>query len=248
MAAQQAGKEGLSRAKGLLGSAVLAIWCDIDPENEAEFNDWYTHQHLPERVGVAGFLRGRRWAAEAGAGSATAPRYFTLYEVERLQTLSSAPYLQRLDSPTDWTRRTLPWFRNQSRTACRISASLGQGIGGYAATVEFAPADGAAERLKAWIISSAMAKALEHPEMVGVHLCEADETVTRAKEKTAEGKVPGGGAGGALVRSFLLAEATGQAGLEAFCKELCGPLGLAAHGAESDLRATFYRLLVSLSR
>jgi hypothetical protein len=54
--------QGAARFHGLLGEAVLAVWCDIDPEHDAEFNDWYTHQHLPERVGIPGFLRGRRWS------------------------------------------------------------------------------------------------------------------------------------------------------------------------------------------
>ena len=48
---------------GLLGSAVLAIWNDIAPGGDAEFNHWHTREHVPERVGVPGFLRGRRYLA-----------------------------------------------------------------------------------------------------------------------------------------------------------------------------------------
>ncbi|MEK7837136.1 MAG: hypothetical protein AAB328_04045, partial [candidate division NC10 bacterium] len=61
----------------LRGGAVLAIWNDIAPGGDAEFNHWHTREHVPERVGIAGFLRGRRYEALAGS-----PRYFTLYEAE----------------------------------------------------------------------------------------------------------------------------------------------------------------------
>ena len=151
---QQPGEH--SSFHGLLGKAVLAVWCDIDPERDAEFNDWCTHQHLPERVGIPGFIRGRRWAIPKGTKHEKGGQYFTLYEIESLETLVSAPYLERLNSPTDWTKRTVPWFKNGNRTACKIIASQGQGIGGHAATIEFGPSGNTAEALRTWITLSAM--------------------------------------------------------------------------------------------
>jgi hypothetical protein len=240
--------QGAARFHGLLGEAVLAVWCDIDPEHDAEFNDWYTHQHLPERVGIPGFLRGRRWSVPKGAAYQKGGQYFTLYEIETLQTLVSAPYMERLNAPTDWTKRTVPWFRNSNRTACKITATQGQGIGGYAATVEFGPSGHAAEALRSWITLSAMPKVLEHHEVVGIHLCEADESVTRAKDQTAEGAVAGSrGARAPLARSFLLVESIDGQGLVAACNELCSASGLTAHGAAKDVSVNRYRLLVSLS-
>ena len=108
MRTQRLEAQGAARFHGLLGEAVLAVWCDIDPEHDAEFNDWYTHQHLPERVGIPGFLRGRRWSVPKGAAYQKGGQYFTLYEIETLQTLVSAPYMERLNAPTDWTKRTVP--------------------------------------------------------------------------------------------------------------------------------------------
>ena len=243
---QQPGQH--SSFHGLLGKAVLAVWCDIDPERDAEFNDWYTHQHLPERVGIPGFIRGRRWAVPKGTKHEKGGQYFTLYEIESLETLVSAPYLERLNNPTDWTKRTVPWFKNGNRTACKIIASQGQGIGGYAATIEFGPSGNAAEALRTWITSSAIPQILKHHEVVGVHLCEADESVTRAKDQTAEGKVAESrGVRGPLARWFLLVESIDAEGLESACKELCGRAGLAAHGAAEDISVNRYQLLVSLS-
>ena len=43
------------------------IWTDIAPEEEAAFNEWYTSEHMPDRVlRVPGFTRGRRFGALSG--------------------------------------------------------------------------------------------------------------------------------------------------------------------------------------
>ena len=121
----------------LLGRAVLAFWSDVAPEHEDGFNDWYTNEHLPERVGVPGFFRGRRYVRTDD--SRAVQKYFTLYETESIATLSSAPYLERLDNPTPWTQKMVPLFLNSNRLAYAIGASIGGGIGGWMATVEFGP-------------------------------------------------------------------------------------------------------------
>ena len=52
----------------LLGQAVVAIWNDVAPEGREQFYEWHNHEHMPERVGIPGFLRGRRYhAADAFA-------------------------------------------------------------------------------------------------------------------------------------------------------------------------------------
>ena len=37
------------------------IWNDIAPGMERAFRDWHDEEHIPERVGVPGFLSGRRF-------------------------------------------------------------------------------------------------------------------------------------------------------------------------------------------
>jgi hypothetical protein len=37
------------------GKGLLAVWADVDPEVEAEFNEWYDKEHVPERLAVPGF-------------------------------------------------------------------------------------------------------------------------------------------------------------------------------------------------
>ncbi|MGH6904724.1 MAG: hypothetical protein ACREIR_18510 [Geminicoccaceae bacterium] len=51
----------------LLGKGALAIWHDPAPEIESDYNEWHSKEHMYERVGVPGFLRGQRGVAIAGA-------------------------------------------------------------------------------------------------------------------------------------------------------------------------------------
>src|SRR5947209_3963493 len=96
---------------GLLGRAVLAVWIEVDAESQPELNNWYTHEHLPERVGIPGFLRARRYVAPEEAQSRGDVKYFALYETETTGTLAAPEYLARLNSPTEWTKRVVPLFK-----------------------------------------------------------------------------------------------------------------------------------------
>ena len=46
----------------LLGKAAIAMWWDMAAHWRAEFEDWHSHEHFPERMGIPGFRRGSRWA------------------------------------------------------------------------------------------------------------------------------------------------------------------------------------------
>jgi len=48
-----------------LGKGAMVFWNDVIAEGEADFNHWHVFEHIPERVGVPGFLRGRRYVAVA---------------------------------------------------------------------------------------------------------------------------------------------------------------------------------------
>lgn len=121
----------------LMGQGVLAFWTDILPEGEDDFNRWYGEQHLPERLSVPGFLRGRRYLSLRGE-----PKYFTLYETENPEVLSSPTYVARLDNPSDWTRRVLPMMRNVVRNAYRLVASTGGKDGQLLVALRLDPAPG----------------------------------------------------------------------------------------------------------
>ena len=112
---------------------ILAIWNDCAPGREAEFEEWYQHEHFYERIAVPGFLLGRRYEVVSGS-----PRYFCFYLTQSPGILKSAAYLQRLDNPTPMTRRImLDAFRDMSRTVCHRTLRLGAMWGAAAVTARF---------------------------------------------------------------------------------------------------------------
>ncbi|MBV8661660.1 MAG: hypothetical protein JO107_01030 [Hyphomicrobiales bacterium] len=153
----------------LLGEGVLAIWNGIAPtavpgEAEADFVAWHVREHIPERVGLPGFLRGRRYSALDGD-----PAYFNFYETATPAVLTSPDYVARLNDPTPWTRRVVAQFRDTSRTVCDVAASIGRGEGGVIETIRLRPSSDPAsfaERLQDKVLRPLG----EAAGIVGVHL------------------------------------------------------------------------------
>ena len=119
----------------MLGKAAVAMWWDISPQMKAEFEDWHSHEHMPERLGIPGFLRGTRWIAHSGE-----PSYFILYEVAQLATITGGAYLERLNNPTPWSRKMMPHHRNMVRSLCALREGWGGGLPQALATVRLSRA------------------------------------------------------------------------------------------------------------
>lgn len=96
----------------------VAIWHDIAPEGLAEFYAWHGEEHMPERVSIPGFLRGRRFIA-INADLA----FFNLYDTTSPEVVLGLDYKTRLDSPTPRTLSTVRHFRNVARSLCRLAAT-----------------------------------------------------------------------------------------------------------------------------
>ncbi len=112
---------------------ILAIWNDCRPGDEAAFEEWFQGEHLVERLGVPGFLFGRRHQAISGASG-----YFNFYLVQSPDVLTSKPYLERLDNPTPMTKKIMSGiFMNMNRTVCHRTVRRGAFRGAYAVTVRF---------------------------------------------------------------------------------------------------------------
>jgi hypothetical protein len=129
----------------MIGRAAVAIWCDIPFDVRDKLNDWHTHEHMPERLAIPGFLRGSRWIADQGTG------YLMLYEAENESAITGGAYLERLNQPTPWSRQMMPHHRNVVRGPCRIEASFGAGLGQALLTVRFSAPGDKADRLRAWL-------------------------------------------------------------------------------------------------
>lgn len=122
----------LPQARG----AMLLLF-DVADDAADEHDDWHTHEHMPERLAIPGFLRGTRWRRDSSG-----PRYCVLYEVEDLVVLDSPAYRARLDHPTPWTAKMMTRYVGMRRTLCETTAAEGDGIGAACLVVTFAPAEG----------------------------------------------------------------------------------------------------------
>ena len=169
----------------LPGSGFLAIWNDTTSDGDAEWRHWHTREHIPERVGVPGFLSGRRYIDP----SRTRERYFTLYAGESVATFSSAAYRARLDNPTPWTLRTAPHFKNFLRGACRTLASSGLGVGGAIATLRLDVTDEVRLERAAPALCRQLVDASTRRGVVGAHvgLCDPAITGVPTRERAARG-------------------------------------------------------------
>jgi hypothetical protein len=164
----------------LAGEGAIAIWNGISDEGRAEFYAWHLAEHMPERVGIPGFLRGRRYRA---ADDKTHPEYFTLYETQTFEVTQGVDYLNRLNAPTSWTKRATAHFKTTSRSLARVIASFGVGSGGALLTLRFDIPDEAGEREK---LSSVMMEVASLPQVTGAHILKGDDVASGVK--TAESK------------------------------------------------------------
>ena len=80
-----------------VGTTVLVVTMDVDPEDEAEFNKWYNEQHLPERMEIPGYVSARRFKLEEGNGALT---YLCIWELEDGSPLQSQMYQEQNADPT----------------------------------------------------------------------------------------------------------------------------------------------------
>ncbi len=167
----------------LAGSGAICIWNDITDEGRAEFYAWHLHEHMPERVAIPGFRRGRRYMA---LDTASRPEFFTLYETADPGVLTSAAYLARLNAPTPWTKKATQGFRSTSRALTQVHASFGPGAGGILATLRFAVTAGREADITDLIATKALPAAAARAQVSGAHLCITNRGASA--EKTAESR------------------------------------------------------------
>lgn len=222
----------------LQGNGVAAIWHNVARTAQADYNHWHVYEHVPERVGIAGFLRGRRY----GPIDAD-PEFFHFYETESLETLTSPAYLDRLNSPTPWTGRVVPELKDNNRSLCRVIASFGVGEGAAILTARFATAPGASGRtLSDWLAGEVLPGLVGTPGIVGAHLLQGDQRASRVEteEKALRGRPDD------IADGVLFVEAIDAPPLASLRTGSLSPAALGARGATGVAIGT-YRLHYSLS-
>lgn len=131
--------------------AAMLLSFDVATQAQPEHDDWHSHEHLPERLSIPGFLRGSRWRSLAGA-----PAYLVLYEVAELGVLSSPAYLDRLNHPSPWTTKIMPSYRGMRRGLCEIVARAGHGLGGFGLLLRFGVEAHGETPLRDWLAAEVM--------------------------------------------------------------------------------------------
>ena len=217
----------------LAGEGAVAIWHDIAPEGRAEFYAWHGEEHMPERGGIPGFLRGRRYVAiDADL------EFFNLYEAQSVEVLKGQDYAARVNAPTPWTFSAVKHFRSVARAICRVSHTSGPAQGGLIATLRYDVPDNIASAHKAALLRGLVPDLLATRGVAGVHLLTADAQASGIA--TAEQKARG--VDNAVPRWVLLVEGWGdEAEFVALARDQLAAEALQALGGEGPFSLGLYR-------
>lgn len=212
------------------------MWWDMAPAHRTEFEDWHSHEHFPERLGIPGFLRGSRWADASGGDG-----FFVMYELDAYETLSSPHYLARLNNPTPWSTKLMPHHSRMVRSLCRVLDSFGGGAARAMLTLRLSPAPGRADALRQYLQGVLPALA-QRPGFTGGHLLRTD---TPAIAQTQEQKIRGGA--DAAADWVVLAGGYDTEALRDLSQAELGAQALAAAGAAVAPQAAVYELRLAMT-
>jgi len=217
-----------------LPRAAMLLSFDIAAEAQLEHDDWHSHEHLPERLAIPGFLRGSRWRALAGG-----PAYFVMYEVGELGVLSSPAYMDRLNHPSPWTAKMMPSYRGMRRGLCEIVARAGHGLGGFGLLLRFGvQADGEAA-LRDWLAGEVLPALPAQTGLASTMLLRSGLQAAQTVEQRIRGQ-------DAAVDWALLVTGFARSSIEALATGALMPSALARRGA-SDIASATYQLVHCLS-
>ena len=218
---------------GLLGQAAVAIWHDIAPEGRDDFYAWHGQEHMPERLAIPGFLRGRRYI-----GISTRHEFFNLYEARDIDVLLGKAYADRVNQPTPWTIAAVRHFRSVSRSLCHVRGTHGRAQGGLLATLRYdvqaANAQEHIDLLNRQFLPAIAALA----GVAGVHLLVAD--ASGSSEPNAEALARG--VANVVPRWVILLEGWGdEPPFMALARAQFEPLAMQAIGATGAMDLDIYR-------
>lgn len=216
----------------LLGGAAVCSWNDVKPEGREDVYQWHNREHLPERLGIPGFLRGRRFRSETAV-----PEFMFLYEARDMSVLGGEDYFARLDNPTPWTSRATKNFHNSYRSVFDIQFSAGVSMGGAILALRVIPAD--AERLKAELIETILPPIEPGVGITGVHFGISNQQISQ--RDTAEKR--GRGAPFKMIGWVLLVEGVSADVLKRVRDEVLTDARLEASGAQpGSIEGGIYQL------
>ncbi len=178
----------MSFAGALLGHGAVLVWNDVANEGRQQFYEWHDKEHMPERLSLPGFRRGRRFAKPGHS-----PEWLTMYEADDLSVVTSPEYLARLNAPTPGTVDALRYFLNTSRAVCRVVHSIGSSTGGHVLAMRVSVPGDRSEAMCRYLCADAFPRVILLTGIVACHLLAADQSasfINTAESSTRQFDVP----------------------------------------------------------
>ena len=203
--------------------AQLFVWSDIDPDHEADFNQWYDREHIEERVRIPGFTGARRYRAVSGS----ARRYLALYRASSLADFTSDAYRKAFTKQTQWSITNFGRMSNTRRRVMHVAQEGGFGWGGALVLIELVP-----NAMDTDAVSTVLGKLMAEEGVLRVHHMIPDETLsTPLPSENTEGRV---------LAPCIAVDVTSEPIAEATLRQLTEQLAGAVREAET------FRLMWSL--
>jgi hypothetical protein len=215
----------------LLGKGVMINWTNVAPENRPANDAWQCREHMPGRVAIPGFLRGRRYIAHQAQRDC-----LTLYEVADISVLTGADYLAKANNPSPLTLKTTPVIRDSIRGLSRVRGSFGEGMGGAALTLRFDPQAGREATLERFLMAQALPACAERYDITGAHFIVADQEASGMKPAERQGRPT------QYPNWVVMLEGLSTAAVINAADALLTDAQLAAHGSTSPIARDSYVL------
>ena len=157
-------------------SAILCIWNNVSPGQEAAYENWYWQEHLPQRVAHPGFQSGRRYFVRQGH-----QRYYTLYELNKLDDVRTGEYADSLNTPSERSREMMGVFRDVCRAIGEVTYDHGRGIGGILVALRVFHCPGWNDTSRNRLVDALLAPCAKSPGTVRLRLLETRHDITNVK-------------------------------------------------------------------
>ena len=213
-----------------MAAGVLIVWTDVPADIEADFNDWYNREHLPDRVlRMPGFLRGRRYVASNSI--AGAPKYLTFYDLQSTAVMMSEAHTTLRQQRPERDRLFVPQFRNTIKGICDVVCQAGVGNGGHLVLLPVVAEVGREQDFAQGVCRDLLLQLAVAPGIATVVFASRNVEITQASSAKDDR------AGDRYLESLIAVEATSEAGVAAAMEQL-GQQNLARAGGKPHLMGT----------
>ncbi|KAK4939806.1 hypothetical protein LTR10_019979 [Elasticomyces elasticus] len=168
---------------------MMVIWGEVSDKtiNEEGLNEWWTYEHLPERIAIPGFRRARRYYSVSENSKS---QYLVCYEVSSLDIFTSPAYMDALNNPTPGTQTYMPLMASLNRLSCsrpEFNECSASGTGATLVLITFQPpiSQNLRDELGAWIAETIWPSlSSHHQSLLAIHLLRYDSYASQSGSST----------------------------------------------------------------